>query len=301
MPRIRYIRHTENRGAIAARKTGVDASRGDILAFLDQDDLFHKQKLEMHLDYFLKSPETGLTYNDRFVIQGIEKVLWGIHRPPANLQLKDWVLGYPVSPSDVVLKREWALRDDIWDDSFAKQAEHVIFNGGEIVFGGRLALAGCKFGGVPRALNYRRHHPYRIQKYLAERCQTELSCQEIIFSDPRCPIDVRALQNLAFSKIYIMYAYVAYIQEEFDLARQFLKQAMNLDPGFFVDGASCKFLDTWLMWISAGTVDYARGHEEILKLVFENFPMELEFLKRKYDWTVAQSYLLKGFSHYSLG
>src|SRR5512147_987985 len=44
--RLRYIRHEKNQGAVAARKTGVRESTGDIIAFLDQDDLFHKQKLE---------------------------------------------------------------------------------------------------------------------------------------------------------------------------------------------------------------------------------------------------------------
>lgn len=293
--RVQYIRHVKNKGAVAARKTGVDASRGEIIAFLDQDDLFHEQKLETHLRYFLEKPETGLTYNDRFEIQGIQKVVWGIYRPPADLRLADLVLGYPISPSDVVLKREWAFRNEIWDDSFSSRAEHVIFNGQEIVFGGRLALAGCKFGYVGRALNYRRFHPYRILKHLTERCQAELDCQQIIFSDPRCPEEVRALGNLASSKIYIMYAFAAYVQEEFELGRRFLKQSMELDPGFFIDGDSCEFLNTWLMWISAGTVAYMRSHEEILQSVFENLPAELASLLKKHDEAIAQSYLLKGF------
>jgi glycosyltransferase involved in cell wall biosynthesis len=293
-PRVQYIRHTKNKGAVSARKTGVEASSGDIIAFLDQDDLFHKQKLEAHLDYFLKSPETGLTYNDRFEVQGDEKVLSGLYHPPAKLSLADWVLGFPISPSDVVLRREWAIRAEIWDDSFASQAEHVIFNGQEIVFGGRLALAGCKFGSVGRALNYRRYHPHRIQKYLAERCQSELACQEIIFSDPRCPEDVRAIKDLAHSNIYVMWAYTAYIQEEFDLGRKFLRRAMELHPEFFMEGDPCQFLNSWLFWVSAGTVDYVRNHEEILRSIFENLPMDLQFLLGKYDWAIAQSYLIKG-------
>jgi glycosyltransferase involved in cell wall biosynthesis len=222
--RVRYIRHKRNLGAVAARKTGVDASSGDIIAFLDQDDLFHKKKLEMHVAYFLKNPETGLTYNARFEIQGLAKTLCGIHKPPTKLSIADWVLGFPVCPSDTVLKREWAVREEVWDDSFADQAEHVIFNGQEIVFGGRLALAGCKFGYVEQVLNYRRYHPYRRLRYLAERCNTELACQEMIFNDSRCPEDVKKLRSLAFSNIYLMWAFAAYIQEEFDLGQRLLKE-----------------------------------------------------------------------------
>jgi len=52
------------------------------------------------------------------------------------------------------------------DDSYATAAEHVIFNGWEILFGGRLVMGGCRFGNVGRALNYRRLHTQRILKHL---------------------------------------------------------------------------------------------------------------------------------------
>lgn len=292
--RLKYIRHDENQGAVSARKTGVHVSTGDVIAFLDQDDLFHRKKLEAHLAYFHKNPETGMTYNGRLEVQGTEKILCGIYCPPANLQLADWVTGFPISPSDVVLKREWALRDEIWDDSFAGQAEHVIFNGQEIVFGGRLALAGCKFGYVNRALNFRRYHPYRVLKHLEDRCQAELACQEIIFSDNRCPEEIRAVKSLASSNIYVMWAYTAYRQQEFDLGRKFLKHAINLCPAFFLEGDPCKFIIAWTFWISAGTADYSRKHEEILRSVFENLPAELWHLKNNYAWADAQSFLAKG-------
>jgi glycosyltransferase involved in cell wall biosynthesis len=290
--RVRYIRHEKNKGAVAARKTGVAESTGEIIAFLDQDDIFHKQKLEVHFFYHLNNPDIGLTYNDRFVIQGVERTISGIYRAPASLRLTDWVLGFPTSPSDIVVRREWALRDEIWDDSFAGQAEHVIFNGQEIVFGGRLALGGCKFGSVGRALNYRRYHPHRIQKYLSERCQAELDCQEIIFSDPRCTEPVRALKNLAASNIYSMWAYVAYIQEDFDMGRRFLTHAMKLNPGFFLDGATNQFLNNWLHTISA--LDAGRSHEEIVQSIFENLPAELQFLQKDRNKSIAQSYMLNG-------
>lgn len=44
--RVHYIRHEDNRGGSAARNTGIDATTGEFVAFLDSDDEFHPTKLE---------------------------------------------------------------------------------------------------------------------------------------------------------------------------------------------------------------------------------------------------------------
>lgn len=48
-PRIRFFSHETNRGGNAARTTGIDAARGEWLAFLDSDDAYRPTKLEKQL------------------------------------------------------------------------------------------------------------------------------------------------------------------------------------------------------------------------------------------------------------
>ena len=46
--RIKYI-YQKNAGACAARNHGLDLATGDIIAFHDSDDVWHKDKLEKQL------------------------------------------------------------------------------------------------------------------------------------------------------------------------------------------------------------------------------------------------------------
>jgi glycosyltransferase involved in cell wall biosynthesis len=56
--RIRYVRRT-NGGAAAARNSGIAAARGELLAFLDSDDLFEPRMLEAALCTFERYPQAG--------------------------------------------------------------------------------------------------------------------------------------------------------------------------------------------------------------------------------------------------
>jgi teichuronic acid biosynthesis glycosyltransferase TuaG len=50
-PRLRLLGWERNRGAAAARNAGIRAGRGRFLAFLDADDLWYPEKLEVQIGY----------------------------------------------------------------------------------------------------------------------------------------------------------------------------------------------------------------------------------------------------------
>jgi len=58
-PRLRVIRHEDSKGVAAARNAGVEAARGEWLAFLDDDDLWAPTKLRRQLD---AAREAGATF-----------------------------------------------------------------------------------------------------------------------------------------------------------------------------------------------------------------------------------------------
>ncbi|MFH1640679.1 MAG: glycosyltransferase family A protein [Candidatus Omnitrophota bacterium] len=62
-PRLIYLRHEKNKGAGGARNTGIRASRGEFIPFLDSDDEWMPDKLEKQISLFKRSSEeVGLVY-----------------------------------------------------------------------------------------------------------------------------------------------------------------------------------------------------------------------------------------------
>lgn len=288
-PRLTYIVHPQNAGAVAARKTALSASSGEVIALLDQDDLYHPEKLEVHVALLESRPGVGVSYNGRFDIEGSLDAIMGIWQPPLQVSLADLVVSFPFAPSDTVFRRQWALREDIWDYSVL-QGKEVVVNGGEYVYCGRLWFAGCTFAGIERALNYRRYHSGRVYTDLIRRCASELACQRIILDDPRCPAEVAELRNVAYTNTYLVWAYFALAQGETETASTFLGEALHLTPNI-TSGWPCHLVE---FMIVNGISDSWRDHEAFLRLFFGHLPTEIVWLADQTEWAVARSYLMMG-------
>lgn len=68
--RVRYIRQ-DNTGAPAARNHGLRAARGELIAFLDADDVWHPEKLARQMARFAADPllEASVTHLQNFWIE----------------------------------------------------------------------------------------------------------------------------------------------------------------------------------------------------------------------------------------
>jgi hypothetical protein len=289
-PRVRYIRHDTNRGANQAWVTGLDAARGDLIACLDQDDWFHPDKLRQHIAVYRRDPNVGVTYNARFELKPGSENIREIWLPPAHMSLADVVTGFPFAPTDMVMRRDWAQLEGLWDDTFAPPGEEVIVNGSEIIYCGLLHLSGCRFARIPRALNYRRRYAERKLSDIEARCLSELRCQEAILNDRRCPADIRAHAGRAFATTYVSWAVVAFAQQRAALAADFLKNAVRYDAALLAGRPAP--LVTALMW--AAVAGDSADHEVLVDRFFEHLPADLSSIAEQCEWAKFTGSLVRG-------
>lgn len=76
------IRHEENRGANAARNTGIRAANGDIVSFIDDDDYWHEHKTETEVSRFAEDASVGVVLHTQKLVY--EDTVTNVRRPEAS-------------------------------------------------------------------------------------------------------------------------------------------------------------------------------------------------------------------------
>lgn len=144
---IEVVRHEENRGASAARNTGVKTADTEYVAFLDSDDYWDEGKLAAQLAVFEADPDLGLVYCDQHVVEpdgAVEpsgKALPNGDVWPALLD--GWTAP---NTSTLVFNRETFLDLGGFDASLRSCQDHDLWM--------RLAREGVRVGVVSEPLSY---------------------------------------------------------------------------------------------------------------------------------------------------
>jgi glycosyltransferase involved in cell wall biosynthesis len=116
-PYTRYI-FQENRGVSAARNVGVGLSSGELIAFLDSDDLWQPRKLETQIAFFAKQPEAQICQTEEVWLRnGMRVNPRNKHKKPSGDIFAHSLHLCLVSPSAVMMRRELFERVGGFDES----------------------------------------------------------------------------------------------------------------------------------------------------------------------------------------
>ncbi|MBW2991803.1 glycosyltransferase [Candidatus Woesearchaeota archaeon] len=102
--KIRYI-YQENKKQAAARNKGIENSKGELIAFLDADDTWMKDKLKLQVPLF--EEDVGLVYGGICLFDG-KKVKPGIHTNEfvKGRVFKELLMANFICASSVIIRKE---------------------------------------------------------------------------------------------------------------------------------------------------------------------------------------------------
>ncbi len=121
--RINLIVNKKNMGAGLSRNIGIKFSKGNYLAFLDADDIWKKDKLEIQIN-FMKEQNLNTTHTSYDIIDQNGKII--SNRKARNFNnIKDLLKSCDIGLSTVMIKKE--IVDDYCNFGDTRTKEDFIF------------------------------------------------------------------------------------------------------------------------------------------------------------------------------
>ena len=124
-PAVRYIRHATNRGGSAARNTGIAASHGSLIAFLDDDDLWLPNKLALQVPALQAHPEAGGAYSHMRLSAEEGGSLWPDRtRTESGFMFREMLLDNFMLTPTVLVRREAFGKAGYFDEQLSSSQDY---------------------------------------------------------------------------------------------------------------------------------------------------------------------------------
>ena len=278
-PKIIYI-YQDNAGLSAARNTGIRASKGEYLSFLDSDDGFTPKKLELLMQCFLEDPQLGLAAGNAGLIDEFSLPIDRSFKSQLPGELQNLLLGNPLHVGSVLLKRDWQQKIGFFDETLRSYEDWDFWL--------RLALAGTKMISINDVVSYYRFHTAQMTRNPQQMTEASFSVLDKLFSQKHLPQSWYDLRDLAYSQSHLRAAANAYAVNSFPDGKTHLDQAITLNPSL-TQNSGQKLIDQMFAWTDLPKLQKPL---EFLRNVLDHLPTQIEDLIAPKKQRILASYAI---------
>ena len=284
--RLCYIKQ-KHKGPSCARNEGIKSSCGEYIAFLDDDDLFLPGKLSSQVTKVVENPSAGLVYGLYLSSAGKESLFKTAGVCYQNLELKQLLLGPVFHWSTVMVQR--SLLNDVggFDETVCGEDWELTI---------RLALAGCRMVCVPEPVTLVRRQPISNTRDLGYMSSL-LDVIDKVFRDPRMPLELMSLRNLADASQLIRIAATHFVTSKYESGREYLQQAFLTCPS--LKDEHFDFLVDTLVYRIRGLAIY--DSDVVLHQATKVLQGDLAFVKKLARQLWGKYYEIEAFQAFQLG
>ena len=126
MQKIRY-HYKENGGIASAKNAGISLSETEFVAFLDHDDLWVPDKLQLQMEHFNENPQIGLVYAKYTSFRDGKELRTKPEKGYSGWIFKELLSKSFIQTSTVVVKRECLDAVGPYDETFSLGDEYDMF------------------------------------------------------------------------------------------------------------------------------------------------------------------------------
>ncbi|HHP7245308.1 MAG TPA: glycosyltransferase family 2 protein [Elainellaceae cyanobacterium] len=242
--RLRYLWQL-NQGVAAARNQGLQGAQGDLIAFLDQDDCYHPQKLEGQVSCLKTQPQLGWVNSGWQIADEHGQVLSAV-QPWLGIPTLDqaaWIVWKPVFLGAMLFRREWLDRVD----GFREQFHYV----SDVDLALRLAIAGCQADWVQQSTVIYRQHERNASRNVGQQVDELNIVLSDFFSRPDLPSHVQALEHQSRYQSLVWSAWRLYDSDNLTATANALKQSLT-----YANGASTAIIHDWVQQFKRYCAEY---------------------------------------------
>jgi glycosyltransferase involved in cell wall biosynthesis len=176
-PEVKFVRK-ENGGLSSARNVGIEASKGELLQFLDADDLLTPGKLSIQLQFLANNREVDYVYSSCLIgslgaLNESTLLELGDFEPDVKTFLFKWERGFSIPIHSALIRRESLQGLRFSEELRAKE---------DWVFWSLLALSGARGKYLGCVGGFYRQHPLSMRRDFVKMGESWLEAGRLIES-----------------------------------------------------------------------------------------------------------------------